>query len=253
MQWHKYRWNPALGFAALFVLYVLAAVALGSAYQMWMERIHNLAGRLAGPVLFGCLLAGAAFGIKRAFKITWDIAAFLVTLAGSLGVYYLFWDGWPLRGDTGPVAFMDWELTGNAILILWALEAAVIALPPLYVAFRRAGVFLRRYNRWADLRLLEYGFVPFTDHELDRLALGETEAILRKPIDLTGLSRIHAIAFCYVDKELTEYIAVFKAGWDRQGGMERGALLLLTALTTEKIEALQGELYEIHREEMDGE
>jgi hypothetical protein len=246
MRLRRQRWNPAAGLGALLVLFVLAGVVLSFAYLFWMEYIHNLAGRLAGPVLFGAGLGGAVFGIKRFFRITLDIPAFALVFVGGALVFFLLWGGFPLRGDIA-IVVGDWILPERVIPVVGALEAAFIALPPLYAACRRAGVYLRRYDCWAGLRLMEYGFVPFSDAELDRLAMGEYKVILRKPIDLTGLERVHAVGLCYADKEITEYLAVFKASWDKQGNIEKGPLLLLTALTAEGIEDLQGGLYDIHR------
>ncbi|MCL2501257.1 MAG: hypothetical protein FWE90_13120 [Defluviitaleaceae bacterium] len=262
---HKIRWNPAVGLAALLVLYILAGVLLSFIYSAWMEAIGNFAARIIAPVLFGALLAGAVFGIKRFFKVTWNALALLAVIAGSAAVYFLMWGEFPLRAETEIAALAsldergfpdlvmrfigERELSVIAMRMIGAVEAAVIAIPPVFMGFRRAGVFLPRYNRWADLRLMDYGFIPFSDRELDKLAMGNVEEVfLRKHIDLTGLKSIHAVALCYADNRLTEYLAVFKADWNKRGRMEKGSLLLLAVLTVEQIEDLQALLYEIHRE-----
>ncbi|MCL2603700.1 MAG: hypothetical protein FWD90_04400 [Defluviitaleaceae bacterium] len=265
---NRIRWNPAVGLAALLVTYFLAGVLLSFVYAVWMGGMENLIARAVAPVFFGGLLAGAVFGIKRFFKVTLNIIALPVVIAGSAAVYFLMWGEFPLRPDA-EIAFIlalderefpdlitrvigERALSVIAMRIIGALEAAVIALPPLYTAVRRAGVFLPRYNRWADLRLMDYGFIPFSDRELDKLAAGELEEVfLRKHIDLTGLKRIHAVALCYANKQLTEYLAVFKADWNKRGRIEKGPLLLLAELTVEQIEDLQGLLYEVHREMAD--
>jgi hypothetical protein len=257
----KQRWNPAVGLLALFFLYVLAGILLSFAYSVYMERMENLAGLAIAPVFFGAMLGGAVFGLKRFFKIVFDLPALIMIIGGSTAVYFMMWGGFPLRGEAEFLALAEWEmpeilaeiigeweLPVIAMRLLGILEAAAIALPPVYMAFKRTGVYLPRPNRWADVRLMDYGFIPFTDRELDKLAVGNTDIFMRKPIDLTGLERIHGVALCYVDNRLTEYLAVFKADWNRQGYIEKGQLLLLIALTVEQIEALQAALYEIHRE-----
>ncbi|MCL2203480.1 MAG: hypothetical protein FWB88_06040 [Defluviitaleaceae bacterium] len=248
MNLHKIRFHPIIGLVALFFAFSLLGIILSFAYQAWMGSAYNIAARVFAPVLFGAGLGGAVFGLKRLFKVTWGFLAFLCALGGCAVVYALMWEGFPLRGEVEAFAILEREIPGLAMQAIWALEAAAIALPPLYMALRRAGIYLPGYNRWAQVRLMDYGFKPFTDTELDRLAAGETEIFMKKPIDLTGLNRIHAVGLCYVDKRLTEYLAVFKANWDRQGNMEKGPLLLLAAMPIEKIEDLQGVLYEIHRE-----
>lgn len=250
-----------MGLAALFFLYILAGVILSFIYSFWMGHISNLAARIFAPVFFGGLMGGTVFGLKRFFKITLNIPAFPVVLVGSMAVYFLMWGEFPLRGVIELSIIDEWEmpdivmrvlggrdLSAIVVYMLGALEAAVILVPPLYMAFRRSGIYLHRYNRWANVRLLDYGFIPFSDYELDKLAVGDTGVFLHKPIDLTGLKRIHVVALCYVNNQLTEYLAVFKGDWNKQGYMEKGPLLLLTTLTVEKIEGLQGILYEIHRE-----
>jgi len=263
MQLHKYRFKPVVGLLALFLLYVLAAVILSAVYRVWMARMENVALLIAGPGLFGLLLGAAVFGLKRFFKVVLDIPAFLVVLLGCALVYVLMWDGVPLRGVEEVLVIGElelpeiagqtltvgnWELPGIVSQIIAWLEALVIVFPPLYAAFKRAGYYLRKYNRWADVRLLEYGFVCFTTRELDRLSGGDVNIIADKTVDLTGLNRIHAIALCYVNNRATEYLAVFNAVWDRRGNIEKGALLLLVMLTTEKIDNLLDVLHERHRE-----
>jgi hypothetical protein len=261
MKLHNIRLNPALGLAALLLSYILTGLLLSFAYSIWMGHIGNLTARIFAPVFFGGLLGGAVFGIKRLFKITLNIPAFLVVFLGSMAIYFIMWGEFPLRSGPDLTFLEDRELPDIVMRVLGGrdlsvivayiigvLEAAVIAVPPLYTALRRSGIFLQRYNRWASVRLMDYGFIPFSDPELDKLAVGDMDIFLRKPIDLTGLERIHAVALCYADNQLTEYLAVFKADWNKQGRIEKGPLLLLAVLTVEKTEDLQAVLYEIHRE-----
>jgi hypothetical protein len=255
------KWNPFLGLAALLVLFGAAGVLFSFFYDFLMEGLNNPAGRFVAPFLFGALLAVTVFGLKRFFTVRLDMLACLAVVLGCAAVYFLAWGEFPLRGPAPEFSFWerelpeavrnmitDWSLPSRTAYI-WGLgEALAIALPPVITSLRRAGVFMPRYNRWAKLKILDYGFTPFHDHELDRLAQGDVPTLLRKPIDLTGHRRIHCAALCYAGDELTEYFAVFKAAWNRQGYIEKGSLLLLTVFPADRIETLQDDLYEIHRE-----
>jgi|GEM_PF-1134382 len=255
------RWNPWLGLVALFFLYALAGIFLSLFYALWMERVMNPAGQMVAPLFFGGLLGLAVYGAKRFCMVRWDVPATVLVGLATYVVYLLMWGEFPLRGTAEAFSFWErqlpeaamalienWALPARTMLVISVLEVLAIALPPMYMAFRRAGVFLHHYNRWAKLKVLDYGFIPFHDHELDRLAAGSAEVFIRKNIDLTGHKRIHCVALCYIDEKLTEYLAVFKAGWSRQGAIEKGSLLLLAVLPMEKISHLQDALYEIHRE-----
>jgi len=239
----------------------VAGIILGFFYEFFMERMANPAGRFVAPFAFGALWAGVVYGLKRLFTVRLDIPAGLAVAVGCALVYFLAWGDFPLRGPAPVFGFWErelpeaardlivgWDLPGRTSLFLGLGEVLAIAVPPLVMGLRRAGVFLRPYNRWAKLKVLDYGFTPFHDHELDRLLQGDVTILLRKPIDLTGHRRIHCAALCYVDDELTEYFAVFKAGWNRQGHIEKGSLLILTAFPQDRMERLQDDLYEIHRE-----
>lgn len=221
---------------------------LGLIYRNAADTLTHPAARICAPVLLGAALGSVVFGWKRFFKVTWNIPAFAVVLLGIFVWYTIFWGAFPLRGEFEPITFMEWEAPEILMQILAALEAAVVFLPSLYIAIRPAGVYLPRYNRWAKIQLLDYGFKPFTDYELEKLSAGDTDVFQHKPIDLTGLNRIHGVALCYADKKITEYLAFFKAGWDRQGYIEKGKLLLLAPFTLDTVEELQATLYELHRE-----
>lgn len=255
------RWNPAVALVALFFLYILAGVLLSLLYGFWMERVGNPAGRFVAPFIFGALLGCVVFGLKRFFTVRLNAPAGVVVLMGCAAVYFLMWGEFPMRGPTEVFAFWErelpeamrdfiynWDLPVRTMQVLGVGEVLAIFVPPLVMALRRAGIFLRRYNRWAKLKVLDYGFIPFHDHELDRLVGGDVNTLLRKPIDLTGHRRIHCAALCYAGDKLTEYFTLFKASWNRQGYIEKGPLLLLTVFPMEKIAQLQDDLYEIHRE-----
>ncbi|MCL2364382.1 MAG: hypothetical protein FWC71_06955 [Defluviitaleaceae bacterium] len=258
---YEIKWNPAVALVALFFSFVVVAAILSSIYVSFMGRMANPFGQMVAPFILGAALGGTVFGLKRLFTVRWDIPAGLVIVLGCLTVYVMAWNGFPLRGPLEifefwqrdmPEAVADmvyrWELPERVHRAAGIIEGVAIAVPPLFMAFRRAGVFMKRHNRWAKLKVLDYGFQPFHDHELDQLAVGDSEVLLRKGIDLTGHNRIHCIATCYVDDTLTEYLAVFKAGWNRHGQIEHGSLLLLTLYTPERIQSLVDALYEIHRE-----
>jgi len=260
-RYYEIKWNPAVALVALFFSFVIAATILSSFYVTFMGRMANPFGQMAAPFVLGAMLGGAVYGFKRIFTMRWDTLAGGVIVLGCLTVYVLAWSGFPLRGPLEifefwerdmPEAMADmiyqWNLPERVHRAAGIIEGIAIAVPPLYMAFRRAGVFMKRYNRWAKLCVLDYGFQPFHDHELDQLAAGEHEVLLRKNIDLTGHNRIHCVATCYADGDLTEYLAVFKAGWNRHGQIEHGKLLLLTLLPTERIQYIIDALYQIHRE-----
>lgn len=260
-KYHNLRWHPVIGLVLLFVAFVLTGMLFGLIYTSLMDGFVHLAARILAPLLFGAIMAFAVYGFKWVFKVTYNIPAFFVILCGCAAVYFFMWGEFPLRGAAEffsfeslelPELFMriigERELTVIFNRIIAVSEVLVLTVPLLYIAFKPAGVFLKKYNRWAKLRIMDYGFIPFTDRELDKLAAGSMDIFVRKPIDLTGLKRIHAVALCYVDDTLTEYLAVFKADWNKRGQIEKGSRLLLAVLTVEQTEELQNLLYEIHRE-----
>jgi len=238
-----------VGLGLLYVGVSLVGIVLSFLYRFAMYAQHPFGVRFFAPFVFGVVLAGAVFGLKRFFKVTWGVAALGVVAFAFLGIYFMVWNGFPLRGAFIFPPIGDWEVPEMVPRLVAYGEAAVVTLPALFYAVRSSGVYLPGDNRWARVRLLDYGFRPFTDRELEQLSVGNTALFERKPIDLTGLNSIHAVGLCYANKTLTRYLAVFNAAWNRQGYIERGRLLLLAPLqTVEAVEDLQARLYELHRE-----
>ena len=242
------RWHPLAGLSLFYFLFVLAGLILSVVYRFFVETSEAIITPFLAPIIMGIVLAGLVFGLKRFFKITWNIPALCVVLFAFTAVYFIMWGALPLQEALLPPTLFTWETPTIAHQIVAWLEVLVIISPALFFACQPSGVYLPNYNRWARIRLLDYGFKPFSDYELEQLSAGETDCFEHKPIDLTGLDRINGVALCYVDKKMTEYIAIFKANWNRQGYIERGKLLLLTPLTFETIELLQARLYTLHRE-----
>jgi len=143
-----------------------------------------------------------------------------------------------------------WSLNGNqwyglVLSAVWAGELFVIVVFPIMVAYASVGLYLAEQGAWVQEKLMNYGFSAFDDEELDRLASGEIDVILQKPLETRG-ETMNAVAVCYHKGEPTEFIALYKAGWDRDGTLTKGRHLMTVKLGIEKIDELDAGLQAIH-------
>ena len=150
--------------------------------------------------------------------------------------YYNARGTWSIGGNT-------W--TGWWLSAVWAGELLVMTVFSIMAAYASVGLYLAEKRAWVKVKLMNYGFSAFDDRELDRLASGDIDVILSKPLETRG-EAMSAIAVCYHRGEPTEFIAVYKAGWDRDGALTKGRHIMTVKLGIEKIDALDAGLQVTH-------
>ena len=139
----------------------------------------------------------------------------------------------------------DNQWTGLPLAFVWIMEVFVNVVPALLVASTAAGLYLIELNAWVKERLMNYGFTAFEAYELDQIAAGNIDVILEKPLEAHG-GPMHAVAVCYLKGEPTEFIALYKADWDKEGALVKGRHVMTVRLGLEKIDALDAGLQAIH-------
>jgi len=157
----------------------------------------------------------------------------------------LFTDHLRYFNERGTWSLNSSQWYGLILSAVWAGEFLVIIAFPLIAAYASAGLFLNELNAWVKEKLMNYGFAAFDDHELDRLASGDIDVILQKPLETHG-GPMNAVAVCYHKGEPTEFIALYKAGWDNEGALSKGRHIMTVRLGVEKIDALDAGLQAIH-------
>ncbi|MCL2527639.1 MAG: hypothetical protein FWE42_04390 [Defluviitaleaceae bacterium] len=216
---------------SLVLIAIGMAIVLYAMWYMWFAAmfmyLDYTEGFLAAP--WGITNIGAAFSETRAM------------MSHGPGFMYL------LRGFNQNVLFTinDTELNPLVVAAIWAGEALIIVLIPLMAAYSSAGLFITELNAWVEERLMNYGFTAFDDYELDRIAAGEIEAIIEKPLEARN-GAMSAIAVCYHKDEPTDFIAIYKANWDKEGVLNKGRHLMTVRLGAEKIDALDAGLQAKH-------
>ena len=138
----------------------------------------------------------------------------------------------------GTFYVMEEVVTGPLLWAAWLIEALVVVGMPIIIATQSAGVLLPELNTWAEAQVLDYGFVPFEDHELARLTQGDIQVVLNKPQDIQGASYINAVAPCLVKGAPTGYLAVFDATWNASGTVDRGRLIIVAYVGRERMKLL---------------
>jgi len=135
--------------------------------------------------------------------------------------------------------------TGPMLAVVWIGEVAIIATLPILAAYSSAGLFIAEINAWAEERLMNYGFTQFDDYELDRIASGDIDAIIDKPLESRN-GPMSAVAVCYHKNEATDFIGIYKAHWDKDGALSKGRHVMTVRLGAEKIDALDAGLQAKH-------
>ena len=137
------------------------------------------------------------------------------------------------------------QWNGMTLSAVWAAEFLVMVSFPLMVAYASAGLYLHELRAWVKEKFMNYGFSAFDDEELDRLASGDIDVVLQKPLEAQG-GPMNAIAVCYHRGDPTEFIAVYKSTWDRDGNLTKGRHVMTVKLGLENIDALDTGLQRIH-------
>jgi len=142
-----------------------------------------------------------------------------------------------LFNESGTWHINDNIWTGPILWIVWAGETLIIAVIPILAAYASAGLFINELNSWVGQRLMNYGFSAFDDYELDRIASGDIDAIIEKPLE-TRNGPMSAVAVCYLKDEPTEFIAIYNASWDKDGALSKGRHIMTVQIGADKIDAL---------------
>jgi len=128
-------------------------------------------------------------------------------------------------------------LSGVLRWVVWGGETIIIVIFPIMAAYASAGLFIKELNSWVDERLMNYGFSAFDAHELDRIATGDIDTIIDKPLEARN-GPMSAVAVCYLKNEPTDFIAIYKASWDNEGNLSKGRHTMTVELGADKIDAL---------------
>jgi len=147
------------------------------------------------------------------------------------------------RRGTWRIEYQQW--TGARLWGVWAGEFLIIVIPPIAAAYATTGLYLIELNSWVKEKLMNYGFTAFDDYELDRLAAGDINVILEKPLEAQG-GPMHTVAVCYHKNEPTDFIAIHKAYWDKDGVLTKGRHVMTVKLDQEKIDTLDAGLQAKH-------
>ncbi|MCL2405653.1 MAG: hypothetical protein FWC92_08920 [Defluviitaleaceae bacterium] len=147
--------------------------------------------------------------------------------------------------ERGTWSLNGYQWYGLRLSAVWAGEMLVLVAFSLMVAYASVGLYLEEKGAWVKEKLMNYGFSAFDDNELDQLASGDIEVVLAKPLETQG-EAMNAIAVCYHKGEPTEFIALYKAGWDRDGSLTKGRHIMTVKLGIDKIDVLDTSLQAIH-------
>jgi len=147
-------------------------------------------------------------------------------------------------------SYGTWTLDGTQwyglrLWAVWGAEALIILAIPLLAAYSSAGLFILELNVWVNERLMNYGFTVFEAYELDRIASGDIDVILEKPLEAKG-GPMSAVAVCYHKDESTDFIAIYNAHWDKEGVLAKGRHIMTVNLGAEKIDVLDAGLQAKH-------
>jgi len=146
------------------------------------------------------------------------------------------------RGTWG---FNDTWWSGWMLAATWLAEALVIAVLPIIAALSSSGLYLQELDAWVKPKFMNFGFSAFDDHELDKIASGDINVIINKPLEhLNGL--MHAVAVCYHKGEPTDFIAIYQAQWDKHGVLDKNRHEMTIKLGAERIDALDTGLHAVH-------
>ncbi|MCL2378500.1 MAG: hypothetical protein FWC77_05160 [Defluviitaleaceae bacterium] len=230
-------------FMSLFVVIISLAIIVFVMWNMWFA--------LMVEILYHPINNISVFSdMWHMLRTTSDIIFGSGSIASQLRVHHIAPEGnftemlryfnargtWSLNGG---------QWTGLMLAAVWAGELLVIAVFPIMVAYSSVGLYLAEQGAWVQEKLMNYGFSAFDDDELDQLASGDIDVILQKPLESQG-EPMHAIAVCYHKGEPTEFIAIYKAGWDRDGTLAKGRHIMTVKLGVEQIDALDAGLQAKH-------
>ena len=280
------RKSNLMGLAVLFVALTPLGVVLSYFYIFFQANIHDIWINVIAVFVAGAILAVIVWIIKRLLKITNNIMSVVMTALSLAVIVYVMWNMWlvlmferfyigrdmQMLGDLGEFVALTREMifvnteamdllrrfnehgtwyinenvwSGAMLYMVWAGEMLIIVALPLLAAYAAAGLYITELGAWVNEKLMNYGFTAFDDHELDRLASGDIDAILEKPLE-TRNGPMNAVAVCYIKGEPTEFIAVYKATWDKDGGLSKGRHIMTVQLGLEKIDALDAGLQAKH-------
>jgi len=275
-----------LGLIILFFVFTLTGILLSFFYVIFQTSATDIWANIIGTFVISGVLAGIAWVIKRLLKITNNAMALLVVAIGIVIVLYVMWSMWfvsmfefyygtgqlfgirdigTLFAETRAMVFDSpefmnflrhfneygtWTINDNAwtgaiLWVVWAGETLIILSIPLLAAYASAGLFISEIGAWVEERLMNYGFTAFDDHELDRIGMGEIDPILEKPLE-TRNGSMNAVAVCYHKGEATDFIAVYKAHWDKEGALSKGRHIMTVNIGAEKIDTLDSGLQAKH-------
>ena len=275
-----------LGLIVLFAVFTFLGIVLSYFYLLAQVNIHRFWGHIIAVFAMGAVLALIVWLVKRLMKITNNVMSLIVIIISLVIVIYVMWGMWfalmiemlYFRVDVrvfasmgslverargiifNPSEFFEhlgyfnrrgtWSFDGNQfnglpLGLLWASEVLVIIVFPITTAYAAAGLYLTELNAWVQERLMNYGFSAFDDYELDRIASGDIDTILEKPLESQG-GPMNAVAVCYHKNEPTEFVAIYKAYWDKNGVLSKGRHIMTIKLDPEKIDALDAGLQAAH-------
>jgi len=273
------------GLIVLFVAVTLVGVVLSYFYIIFQVNAHEIWFNIVGNFVFGLALAVTVWVIKRAMRISNDVLSVIVVVLSLAVIVYVMWNMWFVlmdeilyrlrevsalsdlglmargtRNSIGSGTFIQslryynargtWRVEGNMVngLMLsavWAGELLVMTVFAVMAAYASVGLYLAERGAWVKVKLMNYGFSAFDDSELDRLASGDIDVILQKPLETRG-EAMSAVAVCYHKGEPTEFVAVYNADWDRDGNLSKGRHIMTVKLGLEKIDALDAGLQATH-------
>ena len=222
--------NNAMAFAVITVSMIIVMYLM---WSMWITLIYE------------------RFIFEREFRVFGDIGEFI---AATRVLIFNHHSPGRIAEFTADLRFINengtWHInnnvwTGLRLGAVWVGETVVIAGLPLIAAFAAAGLFIAELNAWVEERLMNFGFAAFDDYELDRIASGDIDAIIEKPLEARN-GPMNAIAVCYLKDEPTDFIAIYKASWDKEGALSKGRHIMTVQLGQEKIDALDSGLQAKH-------
>jgi len=275
-----------LGLIVLFVVYTALGSLLSFFYVLFQTRVHDTWGNAIAAFVMAAALGVIVWLVKYIFKITNNVMAFFLVLIGTVLILYVTWSMWfqlmfewryltgEVRrvGEMGAVFSATWSMMrdnpeflrflqyfnyygtwqiddtvwrGAMLWAVWAGETLIIASIPLIAAYASAGLFINELNAWVEVRLLNYGFTAFDDYELDSIGGGDINTIIEKSLENRN-GAMHAVGVCYLKGEPTEFIAVYKAHWDKEGALAKSGHVMTVQLGLEKIDALDAGLQARH-------
>ena len=278
--------SSLLGLIMLFVILTLVGVILSYLYIFFQANFHDIWWNILAVCAFGGILAVIVFLLKRVFRVTNNALSVIVTAVSLAIIVYVMWNMWfvlmverfmydremRVLGNLGefmslsralvftPSEFMGylrffngegtWHInettwTGALLAMVWAGELLIIAVLPLLAAYAAAGLFIHELNAWVEEKLMNFGFAAFDAYGLDRLAAGDINVVLEQPLE-TQDGPMNAIAVCYHRDEPTDFIALYKAHWDKDGALAKGRHIMTVQLGQDKIDALDAGLQAKH-------